>query len=59
VYADRLWMDVPATQFFRASPVLELMDFIERLAPFSPPRLLLRDAKPAMSRLTSHGAPAS
>jgi nitrous oxidase accessory protein len=54
VYADRLWMDVPATQFFRASPVLELLDFIERLAPFTPPRLLLRDEKPAVRRLTAH-----
>lgn len=59
-YADRLWMDVPATQFFRASPVLELMDFIERLAPFSTPRLLLRDSAPAMRRVaTGGGAPAS
>jgi nitrous oxidase accessory protein len=54
VYADRLWMDVPATQFFRASPVLELLDFIERLAPFTPPRLLLRDSEPAVRRLTAH-----
>lgn len=60
VYADRLWMDVPATQFFRASPVLELMDFIERLAPFSTPRLLLRDLAPATRRVAGErGAPAS
>lgn len=47
-YADRLWMDVPDTQFFRASPVLEMLDFMERLAPFSTPRLVMRDATPAL-----------
>lgn len=50
-YADRLWMDVPAASFFRGSPVLELIDFLERLAPFSEPRLMLRDAKPALRRV--------
>nr|WP_089724004.1 nitrous oxide reductase family maturation protein NosD [Candidatus Thiosymbion oneisti] len=45
-YADRLWMDVPAAQFFTGSPMLEVIDFLERLAPFSPPDLLVRDNKP-------------
>ncbi len=45
-YADRLWMDVPAAQFFKGSPMLEVIDFLERLAPFSPPDLLVRDDKP-------------
>lgn len=47
-YADRLWMEVPSTGFFRGSPALELVDFIERLAPFSEPLLLLRDPSPMM-----------
>jgi nitrous oxidase accessory protein len=47
-YADRLWMDVPPVQFFKGSPLLEVLDFLERLAPFSPPKLLLRDAVPVM-----------
>jgi len=47
-YADRLWMDVRDAQFFRASPMLELLDFMERLAPFNQPRLVLRDAAPAL-----------
>lgn len=47
-YADRLWMDVPPAQFFKGSPLLEVLDFLERLAPFSPPKLLLRDAVPVM-----------
>ncbi|MBF0335138.1 MAG: nitrous oxide reductase family maturation protein NosD, partial [Alphaproteobacteria bacterium] len=50
-YADRLWMDVPQASFFRTSPALEVIDFLERLAPFSPPLLLLRDEKPATRRV--------
>jgi len=47
-YADRVWMDVPAAQFFKGSPVLELMDFLERLAPFTEPHLVVRDRAPVM-----------
>lgn len=45
-YADRIWMDTPAARFFRDSPVLELLDFLERLAPFSAPDLILSDPRP-------------
>ena len=45
-YADRIWMDTPAAKFFRNSPVLELLDFLEKLAPFSAPTLILRDTAP-------------
>ncbi|MCU7798003.1 MAG: nitrous oxide reductase family maturation protein NosD [Candidatus Thiodiazotropha sp. (ex Myrtea spinifera)] len=48
-YADRIWMDVPSARFFKGSPVLEVMDFLERLAPFSDPNMLVRDEKPHMS----------
>ncbi|WP_431854688.1 nitrous oxide reductase family maturation protein NosD [Azospirillum sp.] len=47
-HADRLWMDLPVTQFFRASPMLEMLDFMERLAPFGSPRLLMRETAPAV-----------
>jgi nitrous oxidase accessory protein len=46
LYADRIWMDVPSARFFRSSPLLETLDFIERLAPLSPPRPVLRDPAP-------------
>ena len=46
LYADRVWRDRRMTQFFRASPVLEVIDFVERLAPFSQPELILRDPLP-------------
>jgi nitrous oxidase accessory protein len=41
-------MDVPAAQFFKGSPMLEALDFLERLAPFSQPDLILRDEKPLL-----------
>ncbi|MDR1227491.1 MAG: nitrous oxide reductase family maturation protein NosD [Azoarcus sp.] len=44
--ADLIWMEFPMATFFRASPVMELLDFLERLAPFSAPDLVLRDGKP-------------
>jgi nitrous oxidase accessory protein len=49
-YADQIWMDVPAARFFKTSPVLELLDFLERLAPFSAPELQLRDSRPRMHK---------
>lgn len=48
LYADRIWMETPMTTFFRNSPVLEILDFLERLAPFSSPHLVLRDPAPRM-----------
>jgi len=48
LYSDRIWVDRPMTRFFRGSPALSLVDFIERLAPFSIPELVLRDPEPRM-----------
>jgi len=48
-YADRIWMQAPETRFFRNSPFMELVDFLERLAPFAYPSLVLRDDAPRMS----------
>lgn len=45
-YADRIWMETPQARFFRNSPALELLDFLERLAPFSLPELILSDPQP-------------
>ena len=50
VYADRIWQDVPYAQFFKGSPVLEVMDFLERLAPFTEPHVLVRDDQPSKQR---------
>lgn len=47
-YADRIWMDTPMATFFRNSPAFDFLDFLERLAPFSVPSLVLRDPQPQM-----------
>lgn len=49
-FADRLWMDVPTAAFFKGSPALSVLDFIERLAPFTEPLLLLKDERPRMNK---------
>jgi nitrous oxidase accessory protein len=48
-YADRIWMDVPAARFFLGTPVMSILDLLERLAPFSEPDMLVRDQSPMMS----------
>lgn len=48
-YADRLWEDVPDAQFFKGTPMLEVLDFLERLAPFSTPRMLVEDEHPRLN----------
>jgi nitrous oxidase accessory protein len=50
LYADRIWMDTPMATFFRNSPLLELLDFLERLAPFSSPYRILSDPTPDLRR---------
>ncbi|MBC8519528.1 MAG: nitrous oxide reductase family maturation protein NosD [Gammaproteobacteria bacterium] len=52
-YADRLWMDRPDARFFMGTPLLASLDFLEQLAPFSEPTLLLRDEKPLLASLDS------
>lgn len=45
-FADRIWMEIPQARFFKTSPAMEALDFLERLAPFSSPDLMLRDESP-------------
>ncbi len=46
LYSDRIWQARPIARFFRGSPALTTLDFVERLAPFSPPERVLRDPAP-------------
>lgn len=48
-YADRIWMDIPAARFLKGTPVMAVIDFLERLAPFSKPDKLVMDEQPMMS----------
>lgn len=45
-YADRFWVDLPPAAFFRGSLLFEAIDFLDRLAPFTNPTLILRDEIP-------------
>ncbi len=56
-YADRIWQDVPYAQFFKGSPVLEVLDFLERLAPFSEPMVLVEDDTPQLLEHKKRVAP--
>jgi nitrous oxidase accessory protein len=56
-WADQIWMEFPMAAFFRASPILELLDFLERLAPFSTPDLILRDDRPRFVKPRRENAP--
>ena len=47
-YADRMWMLNNNVKFFYASPVISIMNFLAKLAPFSEPVKLLEDPEPMM-----------
>ncbi len=55
-YADQLWQELPPASFFRGGLALAALDFVERLAPFSEPKLILREAYP-LSRAPALHAP--
>jgi len=45
-YSEHLWAFDKDVKFFYAAPILEVLDFLERLAPFSKPKFVLKDNKP-------------
>ncbi|MDP2430537.1 MAG: nitrous oxide reductase family maturation protein NosD [Pseudomonadota bacterium] len=54
-YADRIWMERPHALFFKNAPLMEALDFLERLAPFSTPNLILRDDTPRFTKPARYG----
>ena len=48
-YADQLWIYNPDVKFFYGSPVMSLLNFLEKLAPFTKPLFLLEDKKPLVN----------
>ncbi len=55
-YADKLWLYNPEVKFFYGSPVISLLNFLAKLAPFSEPIFLLEDKKPRLKeRSLNHG----
>jgi nitrous oxidase accessory protein len=49
-YADQLLTDLPFTKFFKGTPLLELLTFLDQLAPFNQPVLLLEDKRPLLKK---------
>ncbi|WP_200763988.1 nitrous oxide reductase family maturation protein NosD [Nitrosophilus alvini] len=47
-YADKMWLFNPNVKFFYGSPVISILNFLAKLAPFSEPVLLLTDKHPRM-----------
>ncbi len=45
-HADLLWQENNKVKFFYATPVMSLLDFLLKLAPFVEPNLIMKDAKP-------------
>ena len=45
-YSEHLWVFNKNIKFFYGAPILEVLDFLERLAPFSKPKFVLKDKKP-------------
>ncbi len=48
LYADRIWMDRSMARFYRGTPALSLIDFVQRLVPSSEPDLMYADPSPLM-----------
>jgi nitrous oxidase accessory protein len=48
-YADQIWVYNPSVKFFYASPVISLLNFLAKLAPFSKPLFLMEDKKPIVN----------
>jgi nitrous oxidase accessory protein len=46
LYADQLWQFNHKIKFFYAAPIMSLINFLTKVAPFIEPTLLLEDTKP-------------
>ena len=49
-YADQLWVYNRDVKFFYGSPVISLLNFLAKLAPFTKPLFLMEDPKPKISK---------
>ena len=47
-FADKMWLLNPNVRFFYGSPVISILNFLAKLAPFSEPIKLLTDPEPLM-----------
>ncbi len=47
-YADKLWLQYPELKYFYGSPIISMLNFLAKLAPFTEPIFLLEDKTPIM-----------
>ena len=52
IYGDQLWQFDHQAKFFYGTPIMSIMDFLFRVAPFIRPILLLEDTQPLIKRDT-------
>ena len=50
-YADQMWVYNPDVKYFYGSPVISILNFLAKLAPFSKPLFLLEDKKPKIEKI--------
>ena len=48
-YHARLWRFNPDIKYFYGAPIMSILDYLEKLAPFSKPQFVLKDPKPIFS----------
>ncbi len=55
LYADRIWMERSMARFFRGTPTLSMIDFVERLIPSSKPNMVFSDEAPLVNSAENVG----
>lgn len=55
-YADRIWQHLPGAKIFYASPVIEVMNMLWKMMPFSEPALIAKDEHPRVKERGSQDA---
>ena len=49
LYADQLWKYDNKIKFFYDTPIMSVINFLSRIAPFIAPHMLLEDSRPIMT----------
>ena len=57
IYSDQLWQYDHQAKFFYGTPIMSIIDFLFKVAPFIKPVLLLEDSKPLMQEETTPDLP--
>jgi len=58
IFSDQLWQYDHQAKFFYGTPIMSIIDFLFKIAPFIKPVLLLEDEKPLMKEEETPASPA-